>query len=105
MPILSVPAFALGGYWGVVVTLVLMAALAATLLWTRAREVSGSPEAATFAWAAVALTTPFLFNSFHGVSGDSRRAGGDGRARLARRIDGRLGHGAARPRHRRVAVG
>jgi len=64
MPILAVPAFAMAGYWGVVVMLVLMAALAATLLWTRAREVSGSAEAATFAWAAVALTTPFLFNSF-----------------------------------------
>lgn len=64
MPILAVPAFAIAGYWGVVAMLVLMAALAATLLWTRAREVSGSTEAATFAWAAVALTTPFLFNSF-----------------------------------------
>lgn len=64
MPILTAPAFALAGYWGVVVMLVLMAALAATLLWMRAREISDSPEAATFAWAAVALTTPFLFNSF-----------------------------------------
>lgn len=64
LPILAVPAFWIAGYWGVVAMLVLMAALAATLLWTRAREISGSAEAATFAWAAVALTTPFLFNAF-----------------------------------------
>lgn len=64
MPILAIPAFAIAGYWGVVVMLILMAALAATLLWVRAREITGSTEAATFAWAAAALTTPFLFNSF-----------------------------------------
>jgi hypothetical protein len=64
MPILAVPAFAIAGYWGVVVMLLLMAALAATLLWMRARDVTGSTEAATFAWAAAALTAPFLFNSF-----------------------------------------
>src|SRR5262245_66118323 len=43
---------------------VLMAALAATLIWSWARDVSGSTSAATFGWAATALTTPFLFNSF-----------------------------------------
>lgn len=64
LPILATPAFGLAGYWGVVAMLVLMAALAATLLWMRAKEITGSVESATFAWAAAALTAPFLFNSF-----------------------------------------
>ncbi len=64
LPILSMPAFALGGYRGVVAMLVVMAGLAATLIWMWAHEVSGSQSAATFSWAATAMTTPFLFNSF-----------------------------------------
>jgi hypothetical protein len=64
LPVLAVPAFALGGYHGVVAMLVLMAALAAVLMWQWARAITGSVSAATFAWAAAALTGPFLFNSF-----------------------------------------
>jgi hypothetical protein len=64
LPVLAVPAFALGGYHAVVAMLVAMAALAAALLWQWAREITGSVGAATFAWAAAALTAPFLFNSF-----------------------------------------
>jgi len=64
LPILAMPAFAIAGYRGVVTMLVLMAGLAATLMWRWARDVSGSAAAATFAWAATALTGPFLFNSF-----------------------------------------
>lgn len=64
LPVLALPAYALGGYPGVVALLVLMAALAATLLWTWSRHVTGSADAATFGWAAAALTSPFLFNSF-----------------------------------------
>lgn len=64
LPILAMPAFAIAGYRGVVAMLVLMAGLAATLMWRWARDVSGSASAATFAWAATALTGPFLFNSF-----------------------------------------
>jgi hypothetical protein len=63
LPVLATPAFAMAGYRGVVGMLVLIAALAAALLWQRAREVTGSAGAATFAWTAVALTAPFLFNS------------------------------------------
>jgi len=58
------PAFAVAGYHGVVAMLIVMAALAATLLWRWARDTTGSVGAATFAWAATALTAPFLFNSF-----------------------------------------
>jgi hypothetical protein len=64
LPVLAAPAFAVGGYRGVVVVLVLMAAFAATLLWQWARTITGSTSAATFGWAAAALTGPFLFNSF-----------------------------------------
>jgi hypothetical protein len=64
LPVLAMPAFALGGYHGVVAMLVVMAALASALLWRWAHEVTGSVGAATFAWAATALTAPFLLNSF-----------------------------------------
>ena len=64
LPVLAVPAFAAGGYRGVVALLVLMAALAALLLWQWMREITGSMSAATFAWAAAALTAPYLFNTF-----------------------------------------
>jgi hypothetical protein len=64
LPLLAMPAFAFGGYPAVVGMLVLAAALAAALLWGWARDVTGSPSAATFAWASTALTTPYLFNTF-----------------------------------------
>ena len=64
MPILAIPAFTLGGYHGVVVMMILMAALASTLMWRWAFEFTGSAPAATFAWAGAALTAPFLFNAF-----------------------------------------
>ena len=64
LPVLALPAFWLAGYPGVVAMLVLMAALAATLLWSWAKQVTGSTDAATFGWAAAAVTSPFLFNSF-----------------------------------------
>src|SRR4029078_1205608 len=64
LPILAVPAFAIGGYAGVMAMLVLMAAAAATLLWRGGRQITGSASSATCGWAAAALTPPFLFNSF-----------------------------------------
>ena len=63
LPVLATPAFAAGGYRGVVAMVVTMAALAALLLWRGARDLTGSVGAATFAWASAALTAPFLFNS------------------------------------------
>ena len=57
------PVYAAGGYHGVVAAFVLLAALAAgvmTLAIARATTVA----AAAFAWAAVALAAPFLFNTF-----------------------------------------
>jgi hypothetical protein len=64
MPVLIAPIYAVGGYRGVVLAFVLMAALAAALMWQTMARVSGAIGASTFAWAAVVLTTPFLYNSF-----------------------------------------
>jgi hypothetical protein len=64
LPVLALPAFAAAGYRGVVAMVVLMAAAASMLLWQWARATTGSAGAATFAWAALALTSPYLFNSF-----------------------------------------
>ena len=64
LPLLSVPAYAAGGYAGVKWLLILLAAGTATLLWRWSEGLTGSVAAATFAWAAVALNVPFAFNSF-----------------------------------------
>ena len=63
LPLLAAPAFALGGYAGVVVLMILVAAAAAALAWGWVRRVTGSVAAATFSWSATALSVPFLTNS------------------------------------------
>ena len=62
LPLLAIPAFALGGYPGVVALMVLFAAAAAALAWRWVRRVTGSVAAATFSWSATALSVPFLTN-------------------------------------------
>lgn len=64
LPVLAIPAFALAGYRGVVWLLMLLAAGTAALLWRWALALSRSAWAATFAWAAVCLSAPFVLNSF-----------------------------------------
>jgi len=64
MPFVAAPVYAAGGYRGVVAMMVLFAAVAAALLWISARSLTGSASAATFAWAACALSAPFIYNSF-----------------------------------------
>ncbi len=64
LPLLVAPVYAAGGYRGVVLFLVLIGAAAAAAAWGLARRVSGSAEAATLAWAGVALSVPFVFNAF-----------------------------------------
>ena len=61
---LVAPAFALAGYRGVVVFLLLLSSTAAGLAWELARRVTGSTGAAWFGWAAVVLSPTFLLNSF-----------------------------------------
>ena len=64
MPLLMAPVYGAGGYDAVVLALILMAAAAATLAWWWTIGALNAPGAATFAWAAIACTAPFLFNTF-----------------------------------------
>jgi hypothetical protein len=63
LPALVAPAFLVGGYRGVIVLLVLVAALGAGLLWRLAYAVSGRASAAWFAVAATAGATPVAFHA------------------------------------------
>lgn len=61
---LILPGFALGGYLGAVATIVLAAALASALTWHVAWLLSSSAIGAWVGWAAVFLSSPFLFHAF-----------------------------------------
>jgi hypothetical protein len=63
LPLLAAPAFAVGGYRGVVVFMILIAAAAAALAWRWVRRVTGSVAAATFSWSVTALSVPYLTSS------------------------------------------
>jgi len=62
--VLVLPAFAAGGYPLVKLWLALLAAVGTAVAWRVARRVGGSVGAAWVAWAATALTAPFLFLAF-----------------------------------------
>ena len=64
LPAIILPAFALAGYHGVVIFLILAAAAACALAWWLAWRTTGSMRAAWFGWAAVTLSAPFLLESF-----------------------------------------
>nr|MDQ3348081.1 hypothetical protein [Acidobacteriota bacterium] len=64
LPLLVAPAFALAGYRGVVVFLVLLAALGSALSWHLSWLVTRRADAAWFGWAAVTLSTSAIFHSF-----------------------------------------
>ncbi len=64
MPVLLAPVYGAGGYDAVVWALILMAATAASIAWWWTMGALNAPGAATFAWAAIAASAPFLFNSF-----------------------------------------
>ncbi|HEX5475510.1 MAG TPA: hypothetical protein VFX12_12695 [Vicinamibacterales bacterium] len=61
---LVLPAFALAGYPGVVVFLLLVAAAGAALAWHLAWRVTGRMDAAWFGWAAVVFAPTWLLNAF-----------------------------------------
>jgi hypothetical protein len=63
LPVLLLPAYALGGARGAIVFLGLVAALAALAIYLLARELAG-PRVALAVWAGVALGTPFLFHGW-----------------------------------------
>ena len=58
------PAFAAGGYRAVVVFLVAAAALGGALLWHVAWLASRSAHAAWFGWAAIVLSSTWIFHAF-----------------------------------------
>lgn len=64
LPALIAPAFAIGGYRGVVIFLILVTAAGAGLAWYLAWLVTGRADAAWFGWAAVTLSTSAVFHSF-----------------------------------------
>ena len=61
---LLVPVYGLGGYHAVLVALIAMGALAVAIAWRWALASLNAPGATTFAWAAIALTAPYLLNTF-----------------------------------------
>ena len=64
LPAMILPAFAIGGYHGVVIFLILVASAACALAWWLAWRTTGSLSAAWFGWAAVTLSAPFLLESY-----------------------------------------
>ncbi|HYE86441.1 MAG TPA: hypothetical protein VEA16_08805 [Vicinamibacterales bacterium] len=64
LALLLAPIYALAGYTGVVWTLIAMGALASALAWRWTVTTLNAAGAATFGWAAIALSTPFMFNTF-----------------------------------------
>lgn len=64
LSVLVAPAFAIAGYHGAAATMVLLAALAATLMWRWAAVLSGSDAAATVAWLAAACSATYVLHSF-----------------------------------------
>lgn len=62
--VLLAPIYALAGYQGAVWALMLMGALAVAMAWRWTVATLNAPGAATFAWAAIAFSAPFMFNTF-----------------------------------------
>ena len=64
LSILVLPAFALFGYRGAEMVVVLLAAITGGLIWRIGWRTTDDPAAAWFAWAVIVLTPAFLFHSF-----------------------------------------
>ncbi len=64
LAVLMAPVYGAGGYQAVVLVLILMAATAAAMAWWWTMGTVNTAGAATFAWAAIACSAPFLFNTF-----------------------------------------
>ena len=61
---LVAPAFAAGGYYGVVLFLLILSGITGALAWHLAFVVTGRTSAAWFGWASVALSATFIFHTF-----------------------------------------
>ena len=64
LSVLMAPVYGVAGYRGVVTALMLLAAIAAAIAWRWTVATLHAPGAATFAWAAIALTAPYFLNTF-----------------------------------------
>ena len=64
LPALLLPAYAAFGMMGAVAFLIVLSALGTALLWRTAHDMTGDASAAWMAWAAVALSVPFVFHTF-----------------------------------------
>ena len=64
LPLLVLPAFAIGGYPGVVIILTFLCASAFALIWKSARELTASASAAWAGWVAVAGSATMFFHTF-----------------------------------------
>jgi hypothetical protein len=64
LPAIVAPAFAIAGYHGVVVFLILIASAGSALSWLLTWQVTRRADAAWFGWAAVTLTVSGIFHSF-----------------------------------------
>ena len=64
LAVLLAPVYALAGYQGSVWFLIALGALALALAWRWTVATLNAPGAATFAWAAIAMSAPFMFNTF-----------------------------------------
>ncbi|HEX6162669.1 MAG TPA: hypothetical protein VFZ31_04860, partial [Vicinamibacterales bacterium] len=64
LAVILAPIYALAGYTGSVWFLIALGALAAAIAWRWTVRTLNAPGAATFAWAAIALSAPFTFNTF-----------------------------------------
>jgi hypothetical protein len=64
LPLLILPAFALAGHAGVMLFLSALSALGTALVWRVTHRLTLDPRAAWFAWAATALSAPFLLHAF-----------------------------------------
>ena len=64
LAVLVLPAFALGGYLGVTIFLVLISAAGSMLAWRAGYRLTGDAGAAWVSWAAVAISVPFFFQAF-----------------------------------------
>ncbi len=62
LPAFVAPAFALGGYWAVVVWIAAFAAIGTALVWKAGYLLTRDPGAAWFGWAVVALTVPVVLH-------------------------------------------
>lgn len=62
--VLVLPAFAVAGYPGAVLTIALLVAAAMAGLWLVVWQMTSSAHAAWVAWATVALTVPMVFHAF-----------------------------------------